>query len=248
MSDLEYPADLYELLHRGTPGDLELYVGQCEGATRILELGCGYGRVLEQLAAPGRRLVGLEAHPGLLARARARLGARAEIVSGDMRDFSLPETFERVLIPYCGLYCLVSDDDVQACLRGAYAHLEPGGRLVLDGYVGEAFEDLEPLDDDEEMVTEVVTIDDGARLWRVFESSTYDARAQRLEVTYVHVPDDGGPERIGRIPQRFLTEGQLRAHLSAAGFEVSWLGAGFEPGTPYDPEGDVWAAVAWRRP
>lgn len=244
MGDAGYPAELYELVHRGTPGDLDFYREVCEGAERILELGCGYGRVLEHLAGPGRTLVGLDQHEGLLARARARLGDRAELHQGDMRDFDLGQTFERVLIPYCGLYCLVEDEDVQACLRTAWRHLEPGGRLALDAYVGELFLDAEPLAGDEaEMLNEVVTVDDGETLWRVLERSTFDARGQRLEVTYLHLPDTGGPPVEGSIPQRFLLKPQIEAHVRRAGFEIERFGEAFEPG-PYDEEGDIWALVA----
>ena len=47
MNDsFSYDAELYELLHSGTPGDLAFYRKWCRGADNVLELGCGYGRVL----------------------------------------------------------------------------------------------------------------------------------------------------------------------------------------------------------
>ncbi len=42
-------ARLYELLHVGNPGDVEFYVQQSEGASSVLELGAGFGRILSQL-------------------------------------------------------------------------------------------------------------------------------------------------------------------------------------------------------
>lgn len=243
---MSYPAALYELLHRGTPGDLDFYARACEGATSVLELGCGYGRVLERLASPGRRLVGLDSHEGLLARAAARVGDGAEFVQADMRDFSVPGAFERVLIPYCGLYCLLDDDAVQECLQRAREHLAPGGRLVMDAYVGEAFEDLEPIEEGPQMVTEVVTLDDGDRMWRVFEKSIYDGERQRLDVTYVHVPEDGGEPVEGAIPQRFLTRAQVAAHVLVAGFGIERFCAGYEGEAPYDEEADMWTLIAVR--
>jgi len=240
-----YDAELYELLHRGTPGDLTFYRKWCRGAGNVLELGCGYGRVLERLAKPGRRLVGLDSHEGLLARAKARLGDRAELLYADMRHFTVPGPFDRVLVPYCGIYCLLDDEAVQQCLRRARAHLAPEGKLVMDAYVGEVFEDLVPPEEDEgEMVTEVVTIDDGERLWRVFERSTYDAERQRLDVTYVHVPEDGAEPVEGTIPQRFLTKAQIESHLAQAGFQIEHLGEGYDGASAYDEDGDMWSLIA----
>ncbi len=246
MAQQGYPAELYELVHRGTPGDLQFYEQVCVGAHRILELGCGYGRVLEHLRSPERTVVGLDLHEGLLQRARERLGPGVELHQGDMRDYDLSQTFDRILIPYCGLYCLVDDESVQACLRTAHKHLAPGGKIAMDAYVGELFLHAEPSEDHEaEMLNEVLTVDDGQHLWRVLERSNFEAQAQRLEVTYVHLADDGRPAVEGRIPQRFLLREQIQRHLDEAGFEIERFGEAFDAG-PYDEDGDIWALVARR--
>ena len=99
---LAYDADLYQLLHRGNPGDLAWYLEQCSGADRILELGSGTGRLLCPLAAQGHRLVGLEKDSAMLEVCRQRMADQAleaELICGDMRGFALPWRFDRVLIP-----------------------------------------------------------------------------------------------------------------------------------------------------
>ena len=53
-------AELYALTHRGTAGDVGFYRRACAGASSVLELGCGSGRLLKRLARPGRQLVGLD--------------------------------------------------------------------------------------------------------------------------------------------------------------------------------------------
>ncbi len=246
MGEQVYPAQLYELVHRGTAGDLEFYERVCEGTTAVLELGCGYGRVLERLAQPKRVLVGLDLHEGLLARAEARLQGQVKLVRGDMCSFRMRRRFDRVLIPYSGIFCLRDDEAVHKCLQSAWRHLKPGGRLAMDGYVGEVFCDLEPEEyGDNEALHEVVTIHDGDTMWRVLERSTYDIEQQSLEVTYVHLPDSGESPVEGVIQQRFLLEAQIRAHLEQAGFEVERFGEGFED-EAYDPDGEVWSVVARR--
>jgi SAM-dependent methyltransferase len=57
-------------------------------ARRCLEIGCGTGAMLRELAASRRweRLVGSELHPAGLAHARRRLPSGAEFVQMDARD------------------------------------------------------------------------------------------------------------------------------------------------------------------
>ena len=64
------PAELYARLHRGNPGDLDFYRRACAGASSVLELGCGHGRVLRAIATPETHLVGVDLDPELLALAR----------------------------------------------------------------------------------------------------------------------------------------------------------------------------------
>ncbi|MBC7172885.1 MAG: class I SAM-dependent methyltransferase, partial [Polyangiaceae bacterium] len=119
-SEAGYPAELYAALHRGTEGDVDFYLRACSGQERVLELGCGYGRVLEPLAAMGHRVVGIERDPELAAIAReavAPYGGR--VIVGDMTSFELDELFDRVIVPFNGIYCLLDRDAVQRCFDNA---------------------------------------------------------------------------------------------------------------------------------
>ena len=84
-----YPPELYAKLHLGNPGDLAFYREQCRDVGTVLELGCGYGRVLESLADQCEELVGLDSSRGLLALAQSRLRdqkqSHVQLALGDMR-------------------------------------------------------------------------------------------------------------------------------------------------------------------
>lgn len=223
-----YPADLYEAVHVGTPGDLDFYKFVTAGAASILELGCGYGRVLSALAAP--RLVGVDLDPDLVARAQARLGDAAQVVVGDMRTLVLAldaalgpeETFDFIVAPYSTLFCLDSEEDLVATLTGARRLLGPTGRLAFDVWYADDFHGSADPDDPEgeefEPVAEAVI--DGVR-YAVLERSRWEKEAQRLVVDYRHLPADGNPSRDGRIVHRYFTRAQLPAILEAAGLEVA---------------------------
>ena len=256
-----YPADLYELVHRGTAGDTAYYRQACAGARRILELGCGYGRVLENLldlGTPGLELTGIERDPEMLARARSRLEARAgtsvrvRLVVADMRAFALPEPdapparFDRILIPHSGVYCLPDPAACVACFRRCAHHLAPGGRLVLDAYAADVFHaTADPGDHTDERLDPVVSVEHEGTRYDVFERSRWDRAAQTLDVTYEYIPRDGGACRVGRVLHHYLLQEQIEPLLAEAGLRLVSLDGDFRGGPPR-PDADMWVVTAAR--
>ncbi len=234
-----YPAALYASLHRGTPGDLAFYRRECAGSSSVLELGCGFGRVLAALTDVVPARWGLDAHPGLLALARA--ATDAVFVEASMQDFELGRAFDRVLIPYNGLYCLLTDDDVQACLRQARGHLTPGGRLIVDVYPYDG--PPEGVDSTNDQFDPLVLLEAEGVAYTVYEAFAFDPASEVAAVTYRYVSDLGAAHIDGVIEQRALTETALASHLAAAGFSVVRWHGGFE-GEPLDEDAEQWTIVA----
>ena len=111
---------------------------------RLLELGCGTGRIALPPARDGRSLVGIDRSEPMLERAatraealRKRRGGRAKqrlsLIRGDIR--ALPfgdEEFAAVLAPYGILQSLVRDRDLAATIASVARVLEPGGIFGID--------------------------------------------------------------------------------------------------------------------
>jgi SAM-dependent methyltransferase len=219
-------AELYALTHRGNPGDVEFYGEVCRGAKRVLELGSGSGRLLNALADAKRQLVGLELDPKLVDLARRNLRAlppakrkSVRILRADMRDFSLPQRFERVLLPYNTLYCLLGRRAALACFRAAHRALEPGGTLALDVWNAEPFQrsaTRSTMDDP----LPIVSLRHAGRTWDVFERARVRRAQQRLDVSYSYVPREGGSTQQIPIAQRYFLASEISHLLERAGFAV----------------------------
>lgn len=102
---------------------------------RVLEVGCGTGlnfRFLLECLDPARgRLVAVDFSPQMLRQAAKRVSARrwrnVELVEADATRLDLGQRFDGILFAYS----LTMIPDWPAAIDRAYAHLAPGGRLVV---------------------------------------------------------------------------------------------------------------------
>ena len=120
------------------PGEVEFYLELAQQAKarglRTLEPACGTGRIAIPLAQAGIPVVGIDASPDMLARARDRSAGLANVEwrEGDMRSFDLGEQFGLVYIPVGTFQLMLETEDQLSCLRCIHRHLTPGGRLAFE--------------------------------------------------------------------------------------------------------------------
>jgi len=96
----------------------------------FLDVGCGTGRNLALAAAGGAKtLVGLDASPGMLANAREKLGANAQLVETDLAAAwpRLPGPFDVA----CVSLVLEHFSDIAPVLAQIAANLKPDGILFV---------------------------------------------------------------------------------------------------------------------
>jgi len=247
-------ATLYASLHTGTPGDRDFYARACAGADTILELGCGTGRILSALGSAKRRVgLDLEMESLRLAKQETRTRHRAdgsplEFVRADMRSFRFAGRFERILLPYTGLYCLADDEEVRTCFERVREHLADDGHFIFDAYCADALHERGPerADPEERTDDEVARIEVDGTVWHVREESEWDAGHQRLDVVYVYEPRAGGHSIADTIRHRYLRLGQLEPLLQSAGLELVSLESAFDGGSA-DADSDHYVAVATSR-
>lgn len=225
----ELAALLYAAVHDGNPGDVDFYRAACRDAGRVLELGCGAGRVAAAIAADGVAVTGLDNDEGALALARAR---GLDCVAGTMAEFSLDTRFDRIIIPYNGLFCLPDEAALLSCLRCIAAHLRSDGLCVFDGYAVDIAPDAAtsaPLPTAPEHVA-AVTVAGAA--WDVYEESVLLPATQQVDARYRHVRRHDLHEVTLRILQRYLYAEELPDLLARAGLVIVAVHGGFA-GEPF---------------
>ncbi len=134
-------AELYDLVpgYQNRP-DLEFYLPYAAAAQgRVLDVGCGTGRILIPVAENGGQITGLDVSEHMLARCRHELQSVAEdvrdrvkLVQADMTSFSLDDLFHLAIVPLRGFQHAIRVEDQLACLRNINRSLVPGGKLVVD--------------------------------------------------------------------------------------------------------------------
>ncbi len=101
---------------------------------RILETGCGSGRLIREMVRRGYLATGLDLNATALDYCKAKLTAedlQADLVQGDMTKFEFDEPFDAVINAINTFRHLESETAALKHLKCVASHLKPGGVFVL---------------------------------------------------------------------------------------------------------------------
>ena len=220
-------AHRYEEWSAHMTADIAFYVGlagEAEGA--LVELALENGRVAIRLAqGTGRRVIGIDFSPAMLAQARANAdaaGVELELHEGDMRDFALDEPAGLVYCPFRALLHLATWSDRRRTFERVAASLRPGGRFAWNAF---AFDHHVAARLDGEHQSQPVP-----------HTVRYAVAENRIDLTL-----DGG----GRSSLWWATKNEWLGLIDVAGLELEALYGGFA-GEPFDDESREYVFVARR--
>ena len=113
---------------------LAAYLGKRE---RVLDAGCGYGRIAIPLAARGYRVTGLDVTPPLLISAREAAltqGVRLPLVTGSMTRLPFrAASFDAVICLWSAYYEVLDPAEQVQTLAEMWRVLDDGGLAVIEG-------------------------------------------------------------------------------------------------------------------
>jgi SAM-dependent methyltransferase len=171
------------------------------GSKRILELGCGTGRVTSVLCAKASTTavdVLIEMLPLAIRRAPG-----AHFVVADLRELAFASAFDLVVLADDPMAHLTSSEERMTVMESIAHHLAPEGRLVLEGlYRAPGKSPLVPSRD---------IVRDGETLFTVEESwepagesalwkATYRYRTESAITEVASVLRSWTPEEVARLP------------------------------------------------
>ena len=103
------------------------------GQEAVLELGIGTGRIAVPLARRGIRVHGIDLSEAMVARLRAKPGAEQIAVTiGDFATTRVEGRFSLAYLVFNTIGNLTTQDEQVACFQNVAAHLQPGGRFVIE--------------------------------------------------------------------------------------------------------------------
>jgi SAM-dependent methyltransferase len=204
----------------GRDDDFFLALAAEAPGSRVLDLGCGTGRLTVALAAAGHSVTGVDPAGAMLALARAKPGAeRVTWIMGTAAS-APAESFELALMSSHVAQVFVEDAEWSETLRHVAGALVPGGRLAFDSR------------------------DPAARAWEGWAGVTSVGEGTVSFTSTNELPD--GSVLAVDSTLRFRTEPELRASLESVNFGVEAVYGGWSREPVGEGDGEL-IVVASRR-
>ena len=197
------------------------FLAALAGEGRALELGIGTGRIALPLVRRAVEVHGIDLSRAMVARLREKPGGEGiPVAIGDFATTRADGAFSLAYLVFNTINNLTTQKEQVACFRNVAAHLEPGGRFVIEVGVPE----LRRLPPGETM--HVFDASEGH--WGIDE---YDLVNQGLVSHHFSVVD-GAIERVS-MPFRYVwpSELDLMAELAGMRLRERWSGWKREPFT-----------------
>jgi SAM-dependent methyltransferase len=227
MSWDERFAARYDEWSAGMTEDVPFYVGLAREADGpIVELAVGNGRVAIPVArATGRRVIGIDTSPAMLAQARtaaAAAGVELDLREADMRGLTLEEPAALIYCPFRALLHLPTWSDRRRTFERVAGSLRAGGRFAWNAF---AFSHHIAASRDGQRQSEPVS-----------HTLHYAVGDNRIDI----VLDDGATSSLW-----WATRNEWLGLIDVAGLELEALYGGFA-GEPFGDDSSEYVFVARR--
>lgn len=193
------------------------------GEGPVLELGIGTGRLAIPLLERGLEVHGIEASPEMVRALAQNVGtADIPVWLGDFVSTTTDHRYPLAVLAFNTIFAPASQREQVRCFGNVAAHLEPGGRFVVEAFVLTGG-DLAP---GWHMRPRTVQ-DDAVEL----QVGSYDGSEQRMSRVLVHLSADG--VNVHAAIDRYASPGELDLMAEMAGLrlESRWGGWSQEPFT-----------------
>lgn len=205
----------------GWDDDLFMALLAERSAPRVLDLGCGTGRLAIAMAAAGHEVTGVDPARASLDAARRKPGAeRVRWIEGSV-DVLPARAFDAALLTSHVAQFFVSDEEWLLALRQLRRSLVAGGRLIFDSRdpAARRWATWNPVDSRAE-----IPLADGSTVVSWTEITAVDDSVVSFRN---HFSVTEGNDLVSDATLRFRSEEELRTTVEAAGFDVDRVYGGW---------------------
>lgn len=220
-----HAAHLYDAVNSwGTDDEFFLSFATKDSDSRVLDLGCGTGRITLAISQTDCSVAGVDPHQPSIDAAKAKPGTDlVEWIVGDSRAIPFGHQFDVAIMSSNVVQAILEDTELARIFQDIADHLSAGGRLAFDPRDPQArgWERWT-----KERSHKVVALPQGqSQHW--YQTTAVDETTGMVDFC-AHEVNAEGREQIGRARIRFRTEAHLRSMLTDAGLIVDEVHGGFE--------------------
>jgi len=200
-------------------------LAELAGNGAALEFAIGTGRIALPLAERGVKVAGIDNSEAMLERLREKPGAdKVDARVGDMAATRVEGDFSLVFLVFNTIFNLTTQDGQVACFANAAAHLDAGGRFVIEARVPEL---------------QRLPLGQTVLPWRADPTGmsyyVYDVVTQRLSGQHYYFDDGKVEASPTEMRYAWPSELDLMARLAGLELEHRWGGWRREPFTHLSP-------------
>lgn len=207
------------------------YVAECDlieqafgrhaaSPSSVLDIGCGTGGHVLELASRGFDCTGVDLSPAMLELAARKAQDRPLVhkprwINGDAAAFTVDTKFDAAIMMFAVVSYLTDNDDVRAGLANIRRHLKPDGLFICDFWYGPAVLSVRPED-------RVRVIESGQGKSIRAASTVLDTFNQTADVSFrlwTASQVAGLAETVETHRMRYFFPQEFKLLLEGAGFE-----------------------------
>jgi SAM-dependent methyltransferase len=227
---------VYDIIYGKYTEDIDFYKKEAKKAKgKVLEVGCGTGRIYLELLKEGIDTYGIDISSEMLVELKNKaksMNLKPKVSAGDMRNFKLGERFALIIVPFRSfLYNLTTDDQLKT-LKNFKKHLAPGGRLILSFF----YPDIERMMSYGKESEELIVTDKGN--FGLREKSYFVNEVDQIIETAAIVYKGGDVYWKGNYRFALIYKREFEVLLRLTGFKKWFIYGGFDyrPLTSYKQE------------
>lgn len=220
------------------------------GGKRLLDIGCGSGRHLTELAARGYQVAGVDVRPEMIAFVEAEAKQRHLNIAAavdDLRRLAITGTYDAAFCFMDTFRFLLTNEEIIAHLRTVAGLLAPGGLYLTDFWVPSRWDQAGNEIHQWEQTGNGTTV----RVFYLQHPESVDPIAQTFEDELVFEVSEGDQTRTirgGHTRTRLIMPQEFRALIECSGvFDLLATSGEFDLTKPFDHTSLSWRMISVMR-